>query len=442
MATRSARAQCSRRVKSFPSSHIIGATHPLPDKRQHLTMKLLALLVLTLFSQANGLSCPELTQSESINSAITMHYAVVTSSSEPGILCARLESSLESWVGFGISPTGRMIGAEAVIGLPDEGTVLKYDLTGKSTSAVVPMSDDKQTLIDTSITQEGGMTVMSFTKFLDEDQYEIVVGPNTFIFALGSSNSLGYHADRGAFSVDLVAEEETVTTSSEPASTTSTTAEETTTMLPSTSAETATTELASTTSTIDAETETTTELASTTSTIDAETTTVSFDSWLEDDNATSAPSPAGTDDVGLTYSPTANAAANVTNAPSSFGTSSVGVSTTPSPSIVVSKPALRTAEPTLASDGMADDNETEAVIQWTNTSASDYTLEESVNATTPSTTTSTEAEAQPEEESESAEGEASLEESEAREEDGSGATMSVHLLGSAFLGIMIVFAMV
>ena len=79
---------------------------------------------------------------------------------------------------FGHSP---QIGSEAVIGLPDDGTVLKYELTGKSTSLVVPMSDDKQTLIDTSITQEGGMTVMSFTKILDEDQYEIVVGPNTFI---------------------------------------------------------------------------------------------------------------------------------------------------------------------------------------------------------------------------------------------------------------------
>eukprot|EP00956_Cyclotella_meneghiniana_P009072 scaffold12431_cov94-Cyclotella_meneghiniana.AAC.6 len=413
-------------------------------------MKLFALLALTLFSQTNGISCPpELTQSESINSAITMYYAVVTSSSEPDIMCARIESSLESWVGFGISPTGMMIGAEAVIGLPDDGTVLKYELTGKSTSLVVPMSDDKQTLTDTSITQEGGMTVLSFTKILDEDQYEIVVGPNTFIFALGTSNSLGYHADRGVFSVDLVAEEETVTTSSELASATTTTAEQTTTLLPSTTAAETATELASTTSTTVGEAsttittaeETTTVLPSTTA---ADTTTVSFESWLEDDNMTYAPSPAGTDDIGLTYSPTADEGAKVTYAPSSFGTSSVGVSITPSPSVVESEPASRTAEPTLASDGMADDNETEAVIQWTNTSASDFapdaTVEESMNATTPSTTTSTETEVQPEEESESAEGSASLEESEAREEGENGATMSVHLVGSVALGIMTAFA--
>jgi hypothetical protein len=55
---------------------------------------------------------------------------------------------------------------------------------------------------------------MSFAKYLDEDTLGIELGPNTFIYAVGSSNDLGWHADRGSFSLDLTTEEETSTSSS------------------------------------------------------------------------------------------------------------------------------------------------------------------------------------------------------------------------------------
>lgn len=83
--------------------------------------------------------------------------------------------------------------AEAIMGLPEEGSVLKYDLSAESESGVVPMSDDKQTLVNTNITQEDGMTVMTFAKYLDEDQYPLVVGDNTCIYAESTSNSFGFH---------------------------------------------------------------------------------------------------------------------------------------------------------------------------------------------------------------------------------------------------------
>ena len=49
------------------------------------------------------------------------------------------------------------------------------------------------------------MTIMSFAKYLDEDQYGIFESgsPNSFIWAVGSSNALGYHADRGNFQLEF-----------------------------------------------------------------------------------------------------------------------------------------------------------------------------------------------------------------------------------------------
>jgi hypothetical protein len=62
--------------------------------------------------------------------------------------------------------SGTMEGGEGIIGLPDDGSVQKYDL-GTSTRVQL-MSDDKQTLMYTSVTQEGGQTIMEFAKYLSE----------------------------------------------------------------------------------------------------------------------------------------------------------------------------------------------------------------------------------------------------------------------------------
>ena len=62
--------------------------------------------------------------------------------------------------------TGTMNDGEGIIALPDDGSVLKYDL-GTSTRVQL-MSDDKQTLMYTSVTQDGGQTIMEFAKYLSE----------------------------------------------------------------------------------------------------------------------------------------------------------------------------------------------------------------------------------------------------------------------------------
>ena len=150
-----------------------------------------------------------------VGSTLTFKYAiVVASSSSDGrdVLCARLERASDvvggGYIGFGISPGGTMDGAVGIIGLPDGGTVMKYDLSGDRSVEV--MTDDRQTLMSASITTrtEDGMTIMEFAKYLIEDgENEILAnGTNTFLYALGGEDGgddLSYHADRGSFVLDF-----------------------------------------------------------------------------------------------------------------------------------------------------------------------------------------------------------------------------------------------
>lgn len=113
----------------------------------------------------------------------------------------------EGWIGVGFTEgSGQMVGADAVIGLPASGTVQKYFLGGYD--SILPMDDEQQTLIDTSISQESGNTTMTFTKILNETgEIPIAIGNNTFIAAFGSTNDLFYHVRRDSFALDLVAGE-------------------------------------------------------------------------------------------------------------------------------------------------------------------------------------------------------------------------------------------
>jgi hypothetical protein len=132
------------------------------------------------------------------------------------ILCARLErSNIEGYIGFGISPAGTMDGGMAIIGLPGNGTVMKYNLSGDR--SVELMSDKKQTLMDASITQEDGVTIMEFGKFLREVGENAILanGENTFLYALGAINELLYHSSgRGSFVLDFGTTLSTETTTS------------------------------------------------------------------------------------------------------------------------------------------------------------------------------------------------------------------------------------
>lgn len=112
----------------------------------------------------------------------------------------------EAWAGVGFSDNGGfMPGSEAVIGLPDEGVVLKYSLGDRFLSSVVPMPEERQTLIETSIEQQSGSTILRFTKILvEEGEIPIVIGDNSFMAAYGFSSALSQHKAREPFSLNLV----------------------------------------------------------------------------------------------------------------------------------------------------------------------------------------------------------------------------------------------
>lgn len=103
-----------------------------------------------------------------------------------------------------------MVGSQAVIGRPDLKAAdgekpLKYNLNKKDVDGVNPMPQEKQTLIDSSIDQTGGKTILKFTKLLEEDGevYIKAAGHTTFLFAIGEGNTLSKHKEKGVFRLDL-----------------------------------------------------------------------------------------------------------------------------------------------------------------------------------------------------------------------------------------------
>jgi len=157
------------------------------------------------------LLCPDtLTRSIKIDEFASLFYEVVQSSSfeaRNGIFCARLQVKSLGWIGFALSRDGSMVGSDAIIALPDDGTVLKYSLLGKSPDLISKVDDEHQTLKGTSVTQdlELGVTTMAFVKHLDEFE-EIPIlekGANHFLYARGGINVLGYHLGRMHFMKDF-----------------------------------------------------------------------------------------------------------------------------------------------------------------------------------------------------------------------------------------------
>jgi hypothetical protein len=150
------------------------------------------------------MTCPDiLDQSTEIDPSATLYYSVVspdTAKLGSGLFCGRLEAESDGWISIGFSLNGRMTGSQAVIGIPSESTVLKYDLTQTAT----PMPEHKQTLSGTSIEERDGMVIMEFVKLLEEEG-EVPIRKdveNKFIYAKGPKN-LGPHTAKASFDLNL-----------------------------------------------------------------------------------------------------------------------------------------------------------------------------------------------------------------------------------------------
>jgi hypothetical protein len=130
-----------------------------------------------------------------------------------GTLKVELVYEGEGWLGLGFSNAGvegRMIGTDAVIGLPNDPVSAtnpaKYILASKRTSGVTELSTAQQTLQDASITQNTTHTVLTFTKLLaEENEVELLAtGRQNFIWAVGQGNTISsFHGLRGDFTIDL-----------------------------------------------------------------------------------------------------------------------------------------------------------------------------------------------------------------------------------------------
>lgn len=108
----------------------------------------------------------------------------------------------EAWVAVAVSPSGQMVGAQAVIGLPDSGEAMIYDLNARSDAGVVV--SDTQILTSSSVTQADGRTMLTFTVPLETDGFRVSSdGSTSYLYAYGTSNTLGFHAARSAFSAGL-----------------------------------------------------------------------------------------------------------------------------------------------------------------------------------------------------------------------------------------------
>ncbi|CAM9850698.1 unnamed protein product [Ectocarpus fasciculatus] len=114
----------------------------------------------------------------------------------------------EGYVGLGFSSTGDMVPADAVIGLPDEGTALEYDLSTYQLSS--DNEHETQEISGASVTQVDSTTTLVFTRPLaPTDATKTVLSAEegeevTFIWAYGSSNTFEQHENRGDFTVSDV----------------------------------------------------------------------------------------------------------------------------------------------------------------------------------------------------------------------------------------------
>ena len=128
------------------------------------------------------------------------------------LLSARIVYSGLGWVGWAVpqSADGDVEGSDAIIGIPSapnsptnpgKYSLDNWSLQGAELSPVI-----EQTLLNTLLTQSDEETTMVFTKILNETGANPVTYPgvmNTFLFAYGVSNELGFYRERGSFSTDF-----------------------------------------------------------------------------------------------------------------------------------------------------------------------------------------------------------------------------------------------
>lgn len=111
---------------------------------------------------------------------------------EDDVVHMQMKIPQESWLAFGTSPNGMMMNSQVVIGSNATATPLKYDIKGLSIDKIIPMGEDRQSLISSSFDAKNGESILRFTKLLKEpknDEHEIhTTEKNTFVYAIGNED--------------------------------------------------------------------------------------------------------------------------------------------------------------------------------------------------------------------------------------------------------------
>ena len=125
-------------------------------------------------------------------------------------LTAELVNAGQAWLSLGFSPgMTTMAGSQTVLAWPEDPVSLtnpaKYDMNAESAAGVVLMEDSRQTLTNATIVQNSTHTILRFTKLLEESNENPISATSnaSLVWALGASNTIKAHIQRGGFSMKL-----------------------------------------------------------------------------------------------------------------------------------------------------------------------------------------------------------------------------------------------
>jgi len=157
-------------------------------------------------NSSGSLTCEDYQYDVPIDEQLRLQYVV----QQGDRISVRLELATEAWLALGLQPKGRMIGGQAVVGLPDEQAGNNnpglYSMTSETEDGIVRTA--ASSLVTSNLVQQGGTTVLTFTQLLsggDGTLSMVADGTSytTFIWAYGYDNEWRLHKREGSFQLKL-----------------------------------------------------------------------------------------------------------------------------------------------------------------------------------------------------------------------------------------------
>ena len=138
---------------------------------------------------------------------------------EDDVVHMQMKIPYESWLAFGTSPNGMMLNSQVIIGSNATTTPIKYEIKGLSSDKIIPMGEDRQSIISSSFEAKNGESILRFTKLLKEpknDEHEIYTATkNTFVYAIGNEDETHLERHRYARSYHFALDSCPITTPEE-----------------------------------------------------------------------------------------------------------------------------------------------------------------------------------------------------------------------------------